>query len=152
MAPGELEYEEEAMEAVERAQQRGSHPTERPRNGPIGGGVTRRGFVAGATGLALGLALDACGGSSSTTTASVELGLACRSTPKLGGTLTVAASGGGSTDTLNPLATFTTPSIMGVLQLYDPLIAFWLMGRWRLGWSRSSSRDKNGTLWTLAVA
>jgi peptide/nickel transport system substrate-binding protein len=136
------------MEAMERAQERGSLPTERPGNGLVRESVSRRVFMAGATGLALGLALDACGGSSTKTASSSA---AVTSAPKRGGTLTVAASGGGSTDTLNPLATFTTPSIMGVLQLYDPLyriladgsVAPWLVDE--------LEPNKNGTLWTLRL-
>ncbi len=144
MAPRGLEYEEEAMEAVEHAQERGSLPTERSGNGLIGGGVTRRGFVAGATGLALGLALDACGSSAKTSSASAVV-----SAPKRGGTLTVAASGGGSTDTLNPFATITTPSIMAALQLYDPLyriLADGSVAPWLVDELQS---NKEGTQWTL---
>jgi hypothetical protein len=41
--------------------------------------------------------------------------------PKRGGTLTVAATGGGSSDTLNPYNVFTATGALGACQLYDPV-------------------------------
>jgi peptide/nickel transport system substrate-binding protein len=137
------------MQAPDKDEESGTHPVERAGDGLFGGAVTRRGFVASASAVAIGLAIDACGGSS--TKASSSSKVVASGTPKRGGTLTVAASGGGPTDTLNPLATFTTPSIMGVLQLYDPLyriladgsVAPWLVDE--------LEPNKNGTQWTVRL-
>ena len=58
----------------------------------------------------------ACGGTDSTGTATAPTGAS--GTPKKGGTLRVGASGGASTDTLDPQAWVTAPDQIRIQQLY----------------------------------
>jgi peptide/nickel transport system substrate-binding protein len=134
------------MEPAERAHERSSRPDERPGSDSTVGGLTRRRFVAGAVGVGLGLMSDAFGGSSAWASAGSSAG-----TPKRGGTLTVAASGGGSTDTLNPFMVSNAPSIMGVSQVYDPafrLLADGSVAPWLV---QELEPNKTGTEWTMRL-
>jgi peptide/nickel transport system substrate-binding protein len=115
-------------------------------NALVRGGLSRRGFLAGATGLSLGLALDACGGSSSHSATTSGGG-----TPKHGGTLTVAGSGGGSTDTLTVAGSVTTLSLLGQYQLYDGLTYYAADGSVQPLLAEELSPNKDGTQWTIRV-
>jgi peptide/nickel transport system substrate-binding protein len=114
----------------------------------LGETLSRRGFLAGASGVALGLALDACGGSSKTTS---SVSTTAGGTPKPGGTLTVAATGGGSADSLNPLIAPTSVSLMGVYQIYEQLTHFALDGSVELQLAESMEPNKDGTQWTIRL-
>ena len=134
------------MEPAERSDERASRPDEQPGSDWVPEGVTRRGFVAGALGVGLGLTMDALGGSAAWASSSSSAG-----TPKRGGTLTVAASGGGSTDTLNPFMVSNAPSIMGVTQVYDPafrLLADGSVAPWLV---QELEPNKTGTQWTMRL-
>jgi peptide/nickel transport system substrate-binding protein len=114
--------------------------------GLLSGSLSRRGFAAGATGVALGIALDECGGSSSSSSSS-----AAALTPKRGGTLTVAASGGGPADSLNPYTSITSPGVMATDQVYEPLVRWGSNGEPQLVLAEELEPNKAGTEWTIRV-
>jgi len=109
----------------------------------LGPPVSRRGFLAGAGTVALGLTLGACGGSSSTSGA---LGK-----PKRGGTLTVAITGGGSADTLDPFKANAETDYCRAEQLYESLTRFDASGQLRNYLAEEMTPNKTGTLWTIRV-
>jgi peptide/nickel transport system substrate-binding protein len=78
-------------------------------------------MAAGSVALGSGGLLAACGGSGSSSSSSSSLTTSAANigTPKHGGTLTVGFTGGGSGDTINPLAPVANVDYARVLNLYD---------------------------------
>jgi peptide/nickel transport system substrate-binding protein len=112
----------------------------------LSGSLSRRGFLGTAAGVTLGLALDACGGSSNSKT---KTSSQAAQTPKHGGTLTIAASGGGSGDSLNPYTAITETSYMGSSQLYEGLLRTAPDASPVFTLAEALEPNKDGTEWTI---
>jgi peptide/nickel transport system substrate-binding protein len=107
--------------------------------------------MVGAGGVALSLALDACGGSSSPSSATSSSGNLPAGTPKQGGTLTIAATGGGSSDTLSPVSAITQPGVIAGYQLYEGLTYYATDGSVQLLLADELEPNKAGTQWTIRL-
>lgn len=110
--------------------------------------TTRRTFLAGATIAAAGLALEACGGSSSSGTSTTTSG---SGTPKTGGTLTMAATGGGSTDTLDPYVGISNVDYARLNQVYEKLAGYSVEGVVEPRLAEELTPNEDGTEWIVRL-
>src|SRR5690349_11110379 len=98
-------------------------------------------FAIGAGGL-----LAACGSSSTHDTSSAS------AAPRRGGTLRAAITGGGSTDTLNPLLfPLTGPSFARILNLFDPLVLMNPAGQPEPALAEEIIPNADATRWTIRL-
>lgn len=113
--------------------------------------LSRRRFLqvsaVGAGVIGVGGLLAACSGGS--TTASSQNG--ANGKPVRGGTLRIGASGGGSTDTLDPQNWATSPDGLRVKQLFDPLVKIDNTGKPMLMLAESITPNSDGTEWTVKI-
>jgi peptide/nickel transport system substrate-binding protein len=145
---GRIELGEHVPDNSEQADQSAmTDGLEAPGDSP--GRLSRRGFAVGAAGVLAGLALDACGGSSGSTTSSGSATAA--PSPKRGGTLTFAASGGGPDDSLDPYTDITIVGAFGYYQLYDGIAKLAADGSVALQLAEELVPNKDGTEWTIRL-
>ena len=114
-------------------------------------GMRRRDFLrlggAGATLLAAGGLLDACGGTSAKSTTSTSAAKA-----KKGGDLTVAVLGGSSTDTLDADAEVSTPDLIRVAAIYNGLVTYNVGGTGVVNeLAEELTPNSDATSWTIRV-
>lgn len=109
-------------------------------------GYTRREVLqraaAGSVALSSGGLLAACGGSSSSSVSS---------SPKRGGTLTIGFTGGGSGDTINPLAPVANVDYARVLNLYDLFAQITPHGTAALNVAKEIVPNATATQWDIRL-
>ena len=114
--------------------------------------ITRRTLVrrggGGLLAVTGGAWLAGCGGSGSTGSSgdAADVG-----PPKRGGTLRLAGSGGGSTDSLEGQNALSNTDFARVAALYDPLVESDEKGKTRLVLAESIESNKDATEWTIRV-
>jgi peptide/nickel transport system substrate-binding protein len=103
----------------------------------------RRDFLrlSGASAMGVGLALAGCGGSSDTGAGK----------PKRGGTLRAGFSGGGSTDTMGGLSSFTAVSICYATCLYDSLVTYDADAKMHMSLAEEITPNRDATVWTIRL-
>jgi peptide/nickel transport system substrate-binding protein len=111
--------------------------------------ITRRDYlkmaVVGSLAIGAGDLLAACGSSSTHGTSTAVA-------PRRGGTLRAAITGGGSTDTLNPLLLpLTDPSFARILNLFDPLVLMNPAGQPELALAEEIIPNADATRWTIRL-
>lgn len=108
---------------------------------------TRRTFLGsvglGVATLGIGSGLAACGSSSKPASTAT--------TPKRGGTLTVGLTGGGSSDTLNPLYPLLSTDVTRVNQLFEPLVTFTPEAGVQLLLAEELTPNHDATEWTIRL-
>lgn len=116
-------------------------------------GYTRREYLrtmaAGSLALGAGGLVAACGSSGSSTPAST--GGASHGTPKHGGTLTIGFTGGGSGDTINPLAPVANVDYARVLNLYDLFAQITPHGKSALNLAEEITPNRDATQWDIRL-
>ncbi len=134
--------------------------TEKQRTGAMGAiaedGITRRKLVrVGGTGLVAVTGtswLAACGGGSSSDASSTAAGSpASTGTPKKGGTLRLAASGGGDNDTLDGQNPLSNSDFARIFALYEGLVDLDNDGKVRMVLAESIEPNKTATVWTIKL-
>jgi peptide/nickel transport system substrate-binding protein len=116
------------------------------------GPITRREALRSATAGSLALTasglLAACGSSASqNSTSASDTG----GTPRRGGTLNAAITGGDSSDTIDPLNPINNADFSRVLNLFDPLIGQNPQGKPELVLAQEISPNRDATTWTIRV-
>lgn len=119
-------------------------------------GSTRRQFlqtsIVGAAGLATASLLAACGSSGSASTApTATTGSSSIGTPKRGGTLIAAVTGGSSIDTVDPKFPQTQPDYARLRALYNSLVEFDTNALPKLTLADELSPNADATEWTIRV-
>ena len=112
-------------------------------------GQTRRDFirrvsVVGAAAVAVPTGLAACGGSSSSSSTSTSQG-----TPKKGGILRAAFSGGSSTDTIDGDNVINNLDFARTYQLYDSLVKYDEHGTIVNSLAEEITPNADATMWTI---
>src|SRR5579871_4878682 len=92
--------------------------------------------------------LEACGASSSSTTASST---AAQGTPKSGGNLTIGLVGAGNAETLSPLQATYLPDYTRIPALFDPLVALADDGSVIPALATAWTPNKDGTVWEIKL-
>lgn len=115
--------------------------------------TSRREFLrtvgVGAAVIGAGGVLAACGASSGSSPATTQAPGA--GTPKRGGTLRAALSGGGTSDTLNPLAPVDNVDFARIAQLFDPLAVVDKDGGIELRLAAEITPNADATAWTIRL-
>lgn len=115
---------------------------------------TRREYLksmaVGGVALGAGGLIAACGGSSSATSTGGSSG-ATGGSPKRGGTLRVGFNGGGSGDTLNPLAPVANVDYARVNNLFDPLALIDGTGKPELYLAQEVIPNRDATVWDIRL-
>ncbi|HLH66460.1 MAG TPA: ABC transporter substrate-binding protein [Solirubrobacteraceae bacterium] len=115
---------------------------------------TRRRFLSSVGLGALALGLAACGsssGSPTSGTSSATSHSATEGAPRRGGTLTVGLTGGGSSDTLNPLQPLLTTDFARIDQLFEPLVGFTPEAGLQLLLAEELTPNHDATEWTIRL-
>ncbi|MGH9171596.1 MAG: ABC transporter substrate-binding protein [Acidimicrobiales bacterium] len=130
----------------------GDQPVDRSEEG-LAGHQSRRDFLrrtaAGAAVLGVGGLLEACGSSpksSATTSSGAPSG-----SPKRGGTITLASTGGGSADTLDANDSVSNLDFARAPQLYDTLMEPGADNVPQLHLAEEVTPNSDATLWTIRV-
>jgi peptide/nickel transport system substrate-binding protein len=106
--------------------------------------------VGGASAVGAGGLLAACGSSSSSSTSSTS-SLRTSGKPKRGGTITLATTGGASSDTLDGNATVTNPDFCRAPQLYDTLVEWNANYKPYLHLAEELTPNADSSVWTIRV-
>ena len=116
-------------------------------------GYTRREYLqtvaAGSLALGAGGLIAACGSSGSSSpgsSTSANLGA-----PKRGGTLTIGFTGGGSGDTINPLAPVANVDYARVLNLYDLFAQITPQGKSAMNLAEEITPNSTATYWDIRL-
>ncbi len=119
----------------------------------IDNAMNRRAFLTkvgqGAALVGVGGALAACGGSSSGGGSPSSSATTSAGTPKSGGTLTVALSGGSSSDTLNALNPIQSTDFARTLNLFEQLTIFGPTGALEYLLAEAITPNADATSWTI---
>jgi peptide/nickel transport system substrate-binding protein len=119
---------------------------------PEDNGLSRRDLLkhgaTGAAALSVGSLLAACGGTSSSGSAST--GQAASATPKRGGTLRVGVVTNGNAETIDVRKAINTPDYLRTDNLYDPLF-FQVVGGVEPGLATAAEPNKDASVWTVSL-
>ena len=118
--------------------------------------LSRRGFIVAGAGTAGALTLAACStastSSSSSSASAAASGSAAAGTPKTGGKLSFAMTGGGSAESLNPSAPYADIDLARTMSIYDRLVHVAdAQGVVKPMLAESMTPNADGTEWTIKL-